>query len=277
MRDFVLSLAPTGMLPDRSMTPHVPLTPAEVADDVVRCQEFGITNVHIHARDDQGRPSGDPALYRRYIEAIRSRIADMPICVSCSGRVDPAFESRSQVLHLSGELKPDMASLTLSSLNFARSASINSPDTIVQLAELMQEKSIIPELEIFDLGMLNYARYLIERGHIKPPFYFNIILGNIASAQADMLHLSTLIRDLPAGALWSVGGIGAVQLTANVLSLAQGGGVRTGLEDNIWFDQNRTYACTNQELVSRCHQIAAVLERPLMPHQAFKAWLSGKK
>ena len=148
-------------------------------------------------------------------------------------------------------MKPDLASLTLSSVNFNNQASVNSPEMIKRLARKMLERNIKPELEAFDLGMINYAKYLIRKKLIKPPYYFNLILGNIACAQADMLHLGLMIKELPQDSYWSVGGIGDWQLKMNILSIMSGGGIRVGIEDNIWFDVERTKLATNTALVER--------------------------
>ncbi len=130
----------------------------------------------------------------------------------------------------------------------------------------MMEKKIKPELEVFDLGMINYAKYLIKKQLLEPPYYFNLILGNIACAQADMLHLGLMIRELPPESIWSVGGIGNSQLYMNVLAMISGGGVRVGLEDNIWFDSERTILATNKSLINRIISIADAIEcKPYKP------------
>lgn len=263
---FVLSLCPTGIVPTREMSATVPLTPAEVASDVAACADLGISYVHLHARDAQGKNCNKPETYARFIGAVRETGSDALICVSCSGRIDPSLASRSAVLSLSGDLRPDMASLTLGSMNFTRSASVNSPDVIIGLAEKMQDRGIVPELEIFDIGMMNTAHYMIARGYLEPPFLFNIILGNPFTAQADPLHLGAIVRELPEGSLWSAGGIGRAQTRAIALGLASGGGVRVGLEDNLWLDAARTAPASNTALVERALGLAAALERrPLSP------------
>lgn len=185
--------------------------------------------------------------------------------------MDPGFESRARVLDLDGDLKPDMASLTPASLNFSRSASINDPDTVRRLAERMTERGIKPEIEIFDVGMLNYALYLVEKGSLEPPYYFNILLGNIASAQMDPLHLGLILKELPENCMWSAGGIGRAQLPANTLALSLGGGVRVGLEDNIWFDDARTDLASNPRMVERVTQIGHLLGlSPMAPMEMRK-------
>lgn len=268
MRDdkfYILNLAPTGMVPDRRTAPHAPLTPAELARDVAEAVKFGLTSVHIHARDADGSPVSSAEAYAPFVAAVREFSPELVLCVSCSGRRDPGFEARSRVLDLAGDLKPDMGSLTLSSLNFANTASINAPDTVLRLAEKMLDKGIKPELEIFDLGMVNYALYMIRKGYLQPPYYFNIILGNIAGAQADVRHLSALLHGLPEESVVVIGGIGGQQLTANVLGLVAGHGVRTGLEDNLHLDGNSREPCSNTDLLRRLVSLAQPLGREPMP------------
>ena len=206
MKKLIINLAPTGMIPTREMTPHVPLSPEEIVRDAVQCASLGASMIHIHARDDRGLPAYQPEIFRDIITAIRREHRDLILTVTTSGRTYSEFEKRSAVLELAGEAKPDMASLTLSSVNFNKMASINSPDTIMALAGKMREKGIKPEMEIFDLGMINFARYLIGKDLIAPPYYFNILLGNIAAAQAKLLHLGLLVSELPEQSIWSVNG-----------------------------------------------------------------------
>ena len=256
MREFVLNFVPTGMVPTKSMVPDVPLQPDEVIAAVKTARRFGISIVHVHARDEQGDPTWRGDIYRRIVEGIRGVDPELMICVSTSGRSWSELEKRSECLLLDGDAKPDMASLTLSSLNFATQASLNSPTIIQDLAAIMKERSIKPELEVFDLGMVNYAKFLIKKGLVGPHYYFNIILGNIAGAQDTPLALGILLSELPQGSIWSGGGIGYAQLRTNVMALFNGGGVRVGLEDNIYWDVQRTRTTTNSELLARIVDLA---------------------
>lgn len=262
--NVVLNLTPTGMVPTRAMTPHVPLSVDEIVDDVRRCWEIGITMVHLHARDSKGRPTHQAEVYGRIIEGIRGFAPDLVVCVSLSGRDVQELEKRAEPLGLEGILKPDMGSLTLSSLNFASQASLNAPDTVKALASRMAERGIVPELEAFDLGMVNYAKYLADKGLIRPPFYANLFLGNVAGAQLDAVHAGAMIRDLPADTVWSLGGIGDAQAGANMFGIALGGGVRTGLEDALHMDASRAVLATNEELVGRVHRLAKETGRGIM-------------
>jgi uncharacterized protein (DUF849 family) len=252
------------MVPTKESSPHLPVTPEEIAADVQACRRHGITSVHLHARDRQGAPSASKEIYARIVAGIRERDPELVICVSCSGRNAPEFAQRSAVLELDGDLKPDMASLTLGSLNFTRSASVNSPDMIRDLAAKMRDRGIKPELEVFDVGMVNYAGYLIDKGLLTPPHYFNILLGNIASAQASLLHLATIVAALPPRSIWCLAGFGADQLTMNAVAIAMGAGVRVGLEDNLWLDRGRTRPADNPSLVKRLVELAAIHERRTM-------------
>jgi len=166
----------------------------------------------------------------------------------------------SEVLELTGICKPDFGSLTLSSLNFNKQASVNNPDMIIALATKMLKNGIKPELEAFDLGMINYAKYLISKDLITPPYYFNLILGNIACAQANMLSFGLMEKELPEDSIWSAGGVGNSQLKINTMSLLSGGGIRVGLEDNIWYDDERTQLASNTGLLKRIKIIAETLE-----------------
>jgi uncharacterized protein (DUF849 family) len=261
---FVVNLTPTGMIPTRAMSPHVPLTPAQIVDDVVSCLQIGVTSVHLHARDERGLPTWKPEIYATIIDGIRNQAPDLVIGVSCSGRDVNEFEKRSAVLDLRGDLKPDMASLTLSSLNFNKQTSVNTPQMIQDLAKKMADRGIKPELEVFDIGMINYSRYLAKKRLIEPPFAFNLILGNIACAQADILHAGIMLRELPPDSLFNIGGIGGWQLKMNILAVLEGGGARVGLEDNIYFDERRTKLATNAALVDRIVHLAGALNRTVM-------------
>ena len=270
-KNLVINFAPTGMVPTRDQTGYVPTTPAEIVEDVRRAWALGITMVHLHARNPEtGKPDWNPDLYAEMIAGIRAFAPELIICVSTSGRDFNAFEERSAVLDLDGGLKPDMGSLTLSSLNFNRMASVNTPDMIQMLAKKMQTRGIKPELEAFDAGMINFAHYLVRKGLLSPPHYFNLLMGNIACAQADMLHAGIMVRDLPADSWWSFAGIGDFQRRMNSVAIAMDGGVRVGLEDNIWFDNSRSRLATNADLLERVHVLAEANERPLMPAGAFR-------
>ncbi|MDD4564580.1 MAG: 3-keto-5-aminohexanoate cleavage protein [Eubacteriales bacterium] len=265
MDKIIINFTPTGMFPGKKDSPFVPISSREIIEDVKAACKLGITMVHLHARDENsGEPCYKKEKYAEIIAGIRKFSEDLVICVSTSGPAFPEASKRTDILSLDGDLKPDMASLTLSSFNFNKQASLNPPETILQLLHEMNMRDIKPELEAFDSGMINYAKYLIKKGLLTPPHYMNLILGNIACAQADLLHLSVMINDLPEDCLCSIGGMGANQIVMNSLAIAMGLGVRTGLEDNLWYDSKRTKLAKNIDLLERVHMLIHANEKELM-------------
>ena len=278
MNKLIINFTPTGMIPTKADNKHVPITPSEIVDDVRQAYDLGISMVHLHARDIQSqKPTYKKEVYAQIISGIRSFASDLVICVSTSGRTYSDLEKRTDVLQLKGDLKPDMASLTLSSLNFNKQASLNDPATILGLAKEMQDKDIKPEAEAFDAGMINYLKYLIKKKLIDPPYYINLILGNIACAQADLMHAGVMVNDLPGNSYCSMGAIGNYQLQINSMAISMGFGVRVGLEDNIWYDKKRTKPASNMELLERVHLIARANQRQVMQSAELREILKLKK
>jgi 3-keto-5-aminohexanoate cleavage enzyme len=261
---LIVNLAPTGMVPTKSHSPKVPLQPAEIIADVLECARVGISMVHIHARDTEGNATSSKEIYAKIIGGIREHAPELVICVSCSGRGGIPIEQRGEVLTLADDLKPDMASLTLASLNFQTSASVNAPDTVAGLAMRMNDAGIKPELEIFDLGMVNVLHHLQSRGLVSPPFYTNLLFGNLASAQPRFLDMAGLVSSLPDNTYFSMAGLGASQLSVAAMAVAGANGVRIGLEDNLWLDRARQKLASNQDLIDRVHVLADALDRPVM-------------
>jgi uncharacterized protein (DUF849 family) len=260
---LIVNFAPTGMVPTKEMTPHVPVTTEEILYDVARARELGVSMVHVHARDETGLPTHRAEYFAPIVEGIRAIDPELVVCVTCSGRFVRDLESRAEVLDLTGAAKPDMGSLTLGSNNFVSSASMNSPEVIKGLARRMKERGIMPELEVFDTGMLGFGRYLADKGLLEAPCYVNILLGNLGTAECSPASLGAFQSQLPADWTWAVAGLGRFQLPANMLGIASGGGVRVGLEDNIWWDDARTRPATNIDLIERIGKLAELAERPL--------------
>jgi uncharacterized protein (DUF849 family) len=264
---LIINLAGTGMVPGKADNPALPITPGEIADDCARCCALGVSLLHLHARDEQGQPTWKPDVYRDIIRRVRERCPDAVICVSTSGRTFKEFAERAAVLDLDGDAKPDMASLTLGSLNFPNQASVNEPAMIRALAQRMRERDIVPELEIFDFGMLDYAHYLIERDILRPPYYFNLLLGSLGTLAATPFNLASLTRALPASHVgkttWAGAGIGRFQFLVNSLAITMGGHVRVGLEDNLYMDTDKQRLASNPALVERLARLAEATEREI--------------
>lgn len=260
---LIINVCLTGMIPSKISNPYVPISVYEIIEDAIKVYDAGARMVHIHARDENGFPTSDTKYYEKIISTIRKERPGMICCVTTSGRNWSSFESRSEVLELSGNAKPDMASLTLGSLNFLTGPSVNSIDMVERLAMKMREKKIKPELEIFDLGMINLAKYLERHELIFGKKYFNILLGNINSAPATIGNLSMMAEALPKDSVWGATGFGRFQLPMNTAAIIAGGHVRVGIEDSIYYDYQQNKPASNEDLVQRIVRMADELQRPL--------------
>lgn len=260
----IINYCPTGTQPTKENS-LAPLYASEIVEDVHAAYEIGITVVHVHARigNENSYKAED---YEPIVTGIRKYCPNLSICVSLTGRLFPELEKRTEVL----QLYPDMGSLTLSSLNFMGGASVNAPETIMDILGRMNEYGVKPELECFDSGMVNYAKYLIKLRALQPPYYFNVILGNIFNAQSDPSTIAEILNSAPKeDAFVSLGGIGSQQLISNVMGLMYADGIRIGLEDNLYLE-NRELA-TNLSLLVRIRKIMKELGITTMAPQQFQS------
>jgi 3-keto-5-aminohexanoate cleavage enzyme len=256
---LIIKLAPTGMIPTKNDTPYVPVTPNEIVRDVYKAYKLGVSVVHVHARDEQGKPTHKKEYFKEIFLRIKKKCPDIIICATTSGRVTPQVEHRSEVL----DLNPEMASLTVGSMNFPQYPSVNSPETIRRLAKLMRDKDISPELEIFEAGFINTAKYLKVKGYLESPLHFNLLLGSLGSIPANIRDLVYLVESLPSGSTWSATGIGRFQTQINVAAMLMGGHVRVGIEDSIFYNYPKRELATNERLVKRIVGIAKEIGREI--------------
>ena len=270
---LIIKLAPTGMIPRKNDTPYVPITSEEIVRDTYEAYRFGVSVVHVHARDERGRPTHKKEYFEKILCGIKKKCPNIIICATTSGRVTPQVEHRSEVL----DLNPEMASLTLGSLNFPQHPSVNPLETIKTLATLMRDKGIVPELEIFESGFINTAKYLARKGYLKKPLHFNLLLGSLGSIPAGMKDLAYLVESMPLGSTWSATGIGRFQTQINVAAILMGGHVRVGIEDSIYYNYPRKELATNTKLVKRIVRIAKELGREIATPDEARAILGLKK
>lgn len=249
----VISVAITGSLPTKAQNPAVPITPSEQVESTHEAYEAGAALVHIHVRDDAGRPSSDPERFARVQEGVLEHCPDMIIQFSTGGR-GRALEERGAMLYL----RPDMASLATGSVNFPTSIYENPPDFVESLAKAIADNGAKPEVEIFDVAMLYTAVEMVRSGLLAAPVHVQFVLGlkNALPARRELLEfLVRELHELMPGATWTAAGMARHQLTVNHWALELGGHCRTGLEDNIRFDQTRL-AASNAELVKRVAALA---------------------
>jgi 3-keto-5-aminohexanoate cleavage enzyme len=255
MEKLIITAALTGNVPDRRMTPHVPLTSAEIAADVRRCADAGASLVHIHARDPEGRPTLERAVFQETARQIRALAPEVIIQLSTGARAGRDWEARATPVRL----LPEMASFTTGSNNLPGIVYENSPDFLLFLAGVFQDTGVKPEIEVFEAGMISNALFLQKKGLLTPPLHFDFVLGAPGAMPGTVRNLVFLADALPPGATWTVAGIGPAEIPLATAAIAMGGHVRVGIEDNLRLPDGRL--ATNAQLVATVAAIAAAMGR----------------
>ncbi|MGE6761556.1 3-keto-5-aminohexanoate cleavage protein [Corallococcus interemptor] len=267
MKPMVITAAMVGAETTREQTPYLPITAEEIAEDAVKCREAGAAMVHIHVRTAEGKPSQDAELFRAAIRAIRKR-TDILIQVSTGGAVGMGVDERCGGLTLTGADKPDMATLTTGTVNFGEEVFWNPRPLVRDIAKRIKGIGLKPELECFDVGMIDEARYLAKEGLVDLPAHFDFVLGVPGTLQARPEVLDFMIASLPEGSSWTVAGVGRQQLPFVDEAAKRGGNARVGLEDNIYLSKG-VLAKGNFELVAEAAKRARAAGRELAtPEQA---------
>ena len=230
---LILTAAIVGAETTREQTPHLPITPDEIGEEARRCREAGVSVIHLHARHEDGRPTQDRARFQAYIDAIRAR-TDVIIQTSTGGAIGMSIAERCQPL----ELAPDMATINVATMNFGDDVFENRRPDVQQVATWIRDRKIVPELEIYDLGHLDAARALIDKGLVVAPVHLQFVLGIPGGMAASERGLETLVaevgRGFPPGTTWAVAAVGRHQLAMAELAIRWGGHARVGLEDNVY-------------------------------------------
>ncbi len=260
-RPLIINVALTGTVPQKSDHPALPVAPQEIAEDVRRCSLLGAQVFHLHMRDASGNPTQDPKLFEETILLIRDAAPDVVLCVTTSSRASKDFRDRVAPLALTGRAKPDLASLSVGSFNFPTSISENSRSEIEQLARAMTEQGVIPELEVFEPGMLTTAHTLRAKGLIPEKFILNILLGNNGTSAATAQALAPFLGQLPDDAEWALAGIGRFQRKTMMMGIALGGNIRIGMEDDPVGDGSADWS--NERSVELAVSMAALAGRPV--------------
>lgn len=255
MEKLIITAALTGAEVTREHTPYLPLTPEEIAEEAFLAWQAGASIAHIHVRDQDGRPTQDQATYERTINLIKHK-CDIIVQPSTGGAVGMTPEERLQPVYL----RPEMASLTLGTVNFGDDVFMNTPRDIETFAKTMQEQGVLPELEIFEAGMITNAMRLVKKGLLTGHLHFDFVLGvpgALAGTADNLLHL---VRSIPEDASWCVAGVGRAQLPLNTMAVVLGGHVRVGFEDNIYLEKG-VLAKSNADFVARIVRIAREVGR----------------
>jgi len=265
MTKTILTAALTGVLTTRAQSPAIPYTPDEIAEEARRSVEAGASIVHIHARQDDGRPAYDVDTYARIDAAVRARCPDVIINYS-TGAIGVTREER--VAHIAA-LRPDMAALNMGSMNYAIYSSkhktfhhdhvfANPFGDILFFLEAMNAVGTRPEMECFDTGHIHNAAPLNDMGVLQPPWQFSLIMGVLGGIPGTTKNLVQQVDALPPGAHWQVIGIGARQWPLVAAAITLGGNVRIGLEDNLYTSPGRL-AQSNGELVAKAAELVRLV------------------
>ena len=259
----ILTVAPTGSSTPAAKCPGLPVTPAEIAAETYECWKAGASVVHLHVRDDQGNASMEYEKVRESVALIREK-CDIVINMTTAGGFGVPDDER--ILPL--DLIPEMATMDAGSMNVKGDFVFhNSVAFLEKLGRRAQELGIRPEIEVMDTGMVYTALRLIEQGYIKSPPHFQMVLGMENGMAATVENLVYMKNLLPPGATWSAFGVGKAHLTILMATLALGGHVRVGMEDNIYLDAGQK-ASSNVDFVERTRRIIELNnKRPATPEE----------
>lgn len=292
MSKVIVTAAVTGGIHTPSMSPYLPLTPEQIADDAVQAAEAGAAVVHIHARNpENGMPSADQEHFRRIITSIKKR-SNVVVCITTGGGIGQTTEQRVAAVR---NFSPELASLNGGSLNFALFQLLDQmkefqydwepqflaatedhifPNTFKTLREFstyFREQNTKPEFEIYDVGMINNLAFMIQRGHIDRPVYLQFVLGILGGLPATMKNLMFLYdtaKEQIGDFVWSVCAAGRFQFTLCTAALLMGGNVRVGMEDNLYVEKG-VLAKSSADQVAKIIRIARELGRePATPDEA---------
>jgi 3-keto-5-aminohexanoate cleavage enzyme len=256
MSTAILTAALTGPIATKDDNPSLPTTPEEIAEAARGAYDAGAAIVHVHVRDEAGRPTADLEIAKRTVGLIQEACPAL-VQLSTGVGLEVPFEEREQLV----EARPRMATLNVCSMSFGAGEFRNPPDGVRRLAARMRELGVKPELELYDTGHLEVALALHADGLLEEPLQFSLVLGvrgGMAATPANIVHL---VARLPPGSIWQVIGIGRANLPVTAIGLAMEGNARTGMEDTLMLRRG-VPAPGNGELVARLAQLAAALERP---------------
>jgi 3-keto-5-aminohexanoate cleavage enzyme len=262
---LIITVAPVGAETSRQDNPNLPLTPREIADEAIRCAEKGASIIHLHVRDEEGKATQSKTIFKETMDLIKKN-CNVIIQTSTGGASWMTAQERLQPV----ELKPEMATLTTGTVNFGEEIFSNSMPNVEIFAKAMIEQGVKPEIEVFEVGMIQSALRLVKKGVLQLPLHFDFVMGVPGGIPGDPRHLQHLAESLPPGCTWTVAGIGRSELPLGTMAIIMGGHVRVGFEDNVYYEKG-VLADSNAQLVERVARIAGELGRRVAtPDQARK-------
>ncbi len=271
MQKLIITAALTGAEVTREQQPALPVTPQEIAIAAEECVKAGASIVHLHARQTDGTPTQDRETYREIIAAIRER-CDVIVQVSTGGAVGMTPAERLAPVTLA----PEMATLSMGTVNFGDDVFMNHPADMETFLHAMQQHGVKPEFEIFDTGMITTLNRWLKKGLLQGPQHVDFVLGIPGGMAGTPQALLYMVEQLPSDTTWTVAGIGSAQLTLGTLAILLGGHVRVGFEDNVYYRKGEL-ASSNAQLVARIARISQELNRPIATPAQARAMLGLKQ
>jgi 3-keto-5-aminohexanoate cleavage enzyme len=265
MEKVIITAAVTGAFPTKEHNPNIPLTPQEIAKDVYECWQAGAAIAHLHMRDENGKGTMSKDKFKETVALIKSK-CNIIINLTTSGDLLATDETR--MAHLL-ELKPEMASYDAGTMNWMNSSIfLNTPAFLEKLGKTMLENNVKPEIEIFDAGMVYNSLYYMKKGLLAEPAHYQFVLGADGGTTATVENLVYLKSLIPKNSTWSALGIGKGHLPIMYATLALGGNVRVGMEDNVYYAKGQL-AKSNAEFVARaCRLIKEANKEVATPDEA---------
>jgi 3-keto-5-aminohexanoate cleavage enzyme len=252
----VVTAAVVGAEVTRAQSPYVPYTPEEIAAAALDAWRAGAAVVHLHARWPDGRPSLEAAHFREIVDRVRAAGSDVVLQCSTGGAVGMSIDERLGSLVDGAE----MGTLNLGTMNFGDDVFVNARPDVVRVAAALRARRLVPECEVYDAGMLDTLRWLLDRGHLAAPYHVQLVLGVPGGMAASERNLRFLVEGLPEPGPFTVAGVGRAQLPMAELSLRLGGHVRVGLEDNLYLSKG-VLAKGSHELVEAAVALARTAGR----------------
>lgn len=293
-KDVFITCAVTGSGGTQDRSPHVPRSPAQIADSAIAAAKAGAAIVHCHVRDpESGKPSRDPKLYREVTERIRDSATDVVLNLTAGMGGDMVFGPVESPLPLNPkgtdmggatnrmehvvDCLPEICTLDCGTMNFAEADYVmtNTPGMLRAMGQMMTDAGVLPEIEAFDTGHLWFAKQLVEEGILKSPALVQLCMGVPWGAPNDLNTFMAMVNNVPADWNWSAFSLGRDQMPYVAAAVLAGGNVRVGLEDNLWLGKGQL--ATNAQLVERAGTIIENLGARLMTPAEVRAKLGLTK
>ena len=256
----VVTVALTGAVTTKADNPNLPTQPKEIMESAIACANAGASAVHIHVRDDNDAASMRFDKFEETVALIKGTGNPIILNLTSSGGQGFSWEERIRPFKL---LKPELASFDAGTMNWLNSVVfMNEPEFLELCGREMIESGVKPEIEVFDIGMLNTAKYYIKKGILQEPAHFQLCLGAPGGMEATTENLVYLVNHLPENCTWSAFGIGKGSNEIMLAALALGGNVRVGLEDNVYFNAGDK-AKSNEQFVERIKVIVEQLGKTI--------------